>query len=187
MGLKRDMELALVKGSAATGTTDTASAMGGLMNIISTNNTSLSNITLTETIFNNLLELVWTGSSVQPNEVYVGPKLKRTISLYSTKVTPFVMADEKKQVLTVGTYDSDFGMVNLFLHRDLNSNSATYQNEMLIIDPSWFATGWLTPLRREVLARAGTYDRAQISAELTLLYRNEKSAVAVNTCVPYIA
>ena len=187
VGIKRDVELALVKGSAATGTTGTASQLGGLMNIISTNNTSMSGITLTETVFNNLLELVWTGSSVMPNEIFVGPKLRRTISLYSTKVTPFIMADQKKQILTTKMYDSDFGEVVVNLHRDLNSNGSTTENEMLIVDPNWFATGWLQPLRREVLPRDGKRDRGQISCDLTLLYRNEKSAVAVTRVMPYIA
>lgn len=187
VGIKKDMELALVKGSAATGSTATASAMNGIMNIASTHKTGLSVYTLTETVFNNLLEMVWRGSAVQPNEVYVGPKFKRTISLYSTKVTPFEMAEEKKHTLTVGTYDSDFGVVKMFLHRDLASTGTTTGNEMFVIDPNWLATGWLQPMRREVLTRAGTYDRAQISADLTLLYRNEKALLVLTDGMPYIA
>jgi hypothetical protein len=183
--IKRDMELALVKGSAATGTTGTANQMGGFMNVISTNKTSISAVTMTETIFNNLLELTWGNTAVMPTEVYVGPKLKRTISLYATKVTPFLDAEDKKQVLTTTRYESDFGVVSVNLHRDLTNNGSAC--EMLVIDPNWFATGWLQPLRREVLARTGKNDRYMISGEFTLLYRNEKAGLAVTDAQPYIA
>lgn len=183
--IKRDMELALVKGSAATGTTDTANQMGGFMNVISTNKTSISAVTMTETVFNNLLELTWGNTAVMPTEVYVGPKLKRTISLYATKVTPFLDADDKKQVLTTTRYESDFGIVSVDLHRDLQNNASSC--EMLVIDPNWFATGWLQPLRREVLPRDGKRDRYQISGEFTLLYRNEKAGLAVTDAQPYIS
>lgn len=184
--LKKDMELALVKGSAATGTTDTASQLGGFMNVISTNKTSISGITLTESVFTDLLELVWTNSEVQPNEVYVGPKLKRTISNYSTRVTPFIEAESKKQILTVSQYESDFGNLRIFLHRDLTSSAAASTNELLCIDPNWFASGWLQPLRREVLSRDGKRDRFQLSGEFTLLYRNEAAAMAATEVQHYI-
>lgn len=182
--IKRDMELALVKGSAATGTTDTANQMGGFMNVITTNKTAMSSVTLTEGVFNDLLELTWGNTAVMPTEVYVGPKLKRTISLYATKVTPFLDAEDKKQVLTTTRYESDFGIVSIDLHRDLANNGSLC--EMLVIDPNWFATGWLQPLRREVLARDGKRDRYQISGEFTLLYRNEKAGLAVAGAHPYI-
>lgn len=185
--MKKDMELALVKGSAVTGTTGTANNMGGIMNVASTNKTSLSGITLTETIFNNLLELVWTNSVVQPNEVYVGAKLKRTISLFSTKVTSFQPASDRNKNLTIDTYDSDFGSVKVFLHRNLTSHGTTSSNQMFVIDPAWLATGWLRPLRREVLSRDGTRDRFQISAELTLLYRNQATLLVADLVQANIA
>lgn len=182
--IKRDMELSIVKGSAVTGDTDTAVQMNGFMNFISTNKTAASALTLTELVFNNLLELGWQNTAMFPNEVYVGPKLKRTISLYATKNTPFLMADQKKQILTTNQYDSEFGLLTVFLHRDLTSGTDT--NELLIIDPNWFATGWLQPMRREVLARDGKRDRYQISAELTVLFRNEKAGIAASQLTHYV-
>lgn len=182
--IKKDMELAIVKGSAATGTTGTASRVGGFMNVLSSNKTSMSGVTLTETVFGDILELIWGNTAVYPNQVFCGPKLKRTITLYSTKVTPFIDAESRKQVLTTTQYESDFGTLDINLHRDL-TNTANLC-ELLIVDPNWFATGWLQPLRREVLARAGKSTRFQISAELTLLYRNEKAGGALTQCQYYI-
>jgi len=183
--IKRDMELAIVAGSAVSGDTDTASQMAGFINFISTNKTTTTSITLTESVFNDLLELTWGNTAQFPSEVYVGAKLKRTISLYATKNTPFLSADEKKQILTTNQYDSEFGVLTVFLHRDIRSNMS--MSDILVIDPNWFATGWLTPLRREVLARDGLRDRYQMSAACTVLFRNEKAALCGRAYSPYIA
>ena len=99
--IKKDIELALVKGSAITGTTGTASQLGGFMNVLSTNKTSCSSVTLTESVFGDLLELTWGNTDAQPTDVYVGPKLKRTISGYNTNVTRNIDAEQKKQVQVV--------------------------------------------------------------------------------------
>lgn len=182
--IKKDIELALVKGSAITGDTDTASQLGGFMNVLSTNKTAVSGITMTELVFGNLLELTWGNTEVQPSEVYCGAKLKRTISQYSTKVTRNVDANAKKQVLTVEQYDSDFGMLNVHLHRNLANVSGN--SELLAIDPRFYATGWLQPLRREILARDGKRTRYQISCDLTLLYGNEKAGMAASQLSEYV-
>jgi len=184
--IKRDMELAIVKGSAVTGTTSSANQMNGFLNFLSSNNTVMSGITLTEEKFNDVLELTWGNTAMMPNEVYVGPKLRRTISLYSTNVTRYEDASAKRQILTTGQYDSDFGLVHHNLHRDLASAATGTANELLVIDPNWFATGWLQPLRREVLSRDGKRDRYMISAEFTVLFRNEAAGAAVTGCFPYI-
>lgn len=183
--LKKDMELALVKGSAVTGTTSSNCKLGGLMNVISTNRTSLSGITFTEAIFTNILQLAWGNSDVMPNEIFVGPNLKRTITNYSTRVTPFIDAETKKQVLTVSQYESDFGAMKVFLHRNLTSAGSSV-NEMIVIDPKWLATGWLQALKRESLPRTGLRSQAMITADMTLLYKNEAVHVAVDKIQHYI-
>ncbi len=185
--MKRDMELAIVKGSIATGTTGTATRLGGIMNVASTCKTASSGTTLTEKVFNDLLELVWTNSAVVPYEIYCGPKLKRTVSLYNTKTATNENADAKTKTLTVDVYRSDFGNVRTFLHRNMQSHGTTSVNEFCCIDPNWLATGWLKPLKREVLSRDGTRDRFQLSADFTVLYRNEKTLLVGQSYMPYIA
>ena len=183
--LKKDIELALVKGSAITGTTGTACSMNGFMNCLSTNKTNLSGITFTESIFTNLMQLGWGNSDVHPTDVFVGPQLKRTISNYSTRVTPFIDAQTKKQIVTVSQYESDFGIVNVHLHRNLTS-SASSTNEFLCIDPNWFATGWLQTVKREILPRDGIRTNFQMSAHLTLLYRHEAAGIAAALVQAYV-
>lgn len=178
VSIKKDIELALVRGTAATGTTSTATRMNGFQTVISTNKSDISGVTLTEKVFIDFLELCYNNSDVLPTECYVGPKLKRTISLYTTKITHNRDANDKVQGFVVNTYDSDFGPVNVFFHRDLPA-SGTGNHDALLVDPNWFATGWLQPLRREVMPRGGKNEKFQISAELTLLYRNEASAAYI--------
>ncbi|RLC82783.1 MAG: hypothetical protein DRJ03_18495 [Chloroflexi bacterium] len=182
--IKKDMELALVKGSAATGDTDTETQLAGFFNAITTNKTNLSSMTLTESLFGNLLELTWGNTDAQPTDVYVGPKLKRTISNYNTNITRNIDAEMKKQVQTISNYESDFGLLNIHLHRDIDSNDS--DSRILCIDPRYFATGWLQPLRRELLPRDGKRTRYQVSGEFTLLYGNEKAGLAVTEVAPYL-
>jgi len=183
--IKKDMELALLTGAAASGTTNVASAMNGFMNVITTNATDLSSVTMTENIFADLLELTWTNTDAQPTDVYVGPKLKRTISGYNTNVTRNVDANAQKQVNTISTYESDFGTVTVQLHRNMVNSAESCS--LLCIDPRYFATGWLQPLRRELLPRDGKRSRYQVSGEFTLVYGNEKAGLAVKGAGPYIA
>lgn len=183
--LKKDIELALVKGSAITGTTGTANRLGGLMNIISTNKTNLSGVTLTEKVFNNILELTWSNTVKMPSEIYVTPKLKRTISLYSTKNTFNVDAASKSQTLVVDSYQNDFGTFRCIQHRNLNATAQDTQ-EFFGIDPTLVRTGWLSPLKREILSRDGLRIRFQMAAKLTLLYGNEKAFCAATNVQYYI-
>ena len=176
--LKKDIELALVRGSAVTGTTNTANQMNGILNVISTNNTNLSGVTLSEKVFNDLLVLTWNNTRKMPTEIYVSPNLRRTIANYSTKVTPFIAAERKEQILAVDTYANDFGIFSLITHRELTNGDD--DNELFGIDPTALSTGWLQPVRREILARDGRSVRYQISAMLTLLYANEKAFFAAS-------
>jgi hypothetical protein len=182
---KRDIELALVRGSAVTGTTDTASQLNGLMNVISTNTTNLSSVTMTETIYNNILALTWGNTARMPTDVYCGPNIKRTISGYTTNVTRNIDADEKRQINVVDFYDSEFiRNQRVHLHRDVTDTSTSA--EFFAIDPSFVATGWLKPLRSELLARDGLRTRYQLSAHLTLLYNNEAAFCSATDVGEYI-
>lgn len=183
--LKKDIELALVRGSAVTGTTNTARQMNGILNIVSTNKTSISGITFTEKVFNDLIQLTWDVTREMPTEVYCSPYVRRTISLYSTKVTPFIPAERKEQIVATDTYVNDFGTFRALLHRELN-NGFSSVNELFAIRPEHLATGWLQPLKQEILSRDGLRVRWQISCDLTLLYRTEKAFMAADKVFPYV-
>ena len=133
---------------------------------------------MTEEVFNDLVQLfVDNGTEIRPSVTFVNSWLKRTISLYSTKVTRNVEAAARIQELVVEQHRSDFGDINVFYARDqLRANSKTTSgNSIVILDPSFFETGWLHTLQSKILARNGLRTQFQISAMMTLIYRTEKA------------
>jgi hypothetical protein len=187
--LLNDIEHTLHRGSAATGATDTARQFPGLLNILTTNFTSSSGTTLTEEVFNNLLQLFYDNAvDVTPSVAFVNSWLKRTISLYSTNVTRFMPAMTPVQKLVIEEHQSDFGTVRIYLSRDQlkSASKVTSGNSIVFIDPSYFETGWLSPLTSEQLARQGSKTRFMIQANMTLIYRTEKAGGGGTDFVPYI-
>lgn len=185
---RNDIEHALHRGSAASGTTDVAPQLNGLLNISSTLVSDHSGVTLTESVFNDVLQRSF-DYSVEPRQAYVGPLLKRTISEYTTKVTRNVEATARQQILAIDTYSSDFGVIEVLKSRDqLNAASKTTDaaNSVIIIDPEYLATGWLQRVKSERLARDGLRDRFQISAEVTLIYRAQEAINGASNVRPNI-
>lgn len=184
-----DIEHAIHRGSSATGATSAARRLGGLLNIITTNFTASSGTTMIEEVFNDYVQaFVDGGTDVRPTACFVNSWLKRTISLYSTKNTFNVEASARVQELITEQHKSDFGDIFVYYARDqLKSNTKiTSGNSIVILDPSFFETGWLAPLRSEVLARDGLRTKFQISAQLTLIYRTQKAGAASTGLVPFI-
>ena len=187
--LRKDIELALTRGSAVSGGTNVAPQLDGMFNISNTLVSDHSGVTLTESLFNDILQRTF-DYEVDQTQVYCGPYIKRTISAYTTNVTRNVNADSRVQVLRIDHYDSDFGTLEIFKHRyqfSGSSKTADEANSLLIIDPSMLQTGWLQRVRREVLSRDGLRDRFQISAELTLIYRSPKAINGATNVRPNIA
>jgi len=185
-----DIEHALHRGSAATGATSAARQFGGLLNVLSTNFTDSSGTTLTEEVFGDLIQLyVDNNVDIRPNTAFVNALIKRTISLYSTKLRYNIPAMAKTQMLVVDKYESDFGNVDIYFSRDQlkSASKTTYGNSVVLLDPSYFEVGFLTPLRTETLARDGLRTRFQVSAEATMIYRTEKAGGGGTGFVPYIA
>ena len=170
---RNDIEHALHRGSAASGTTNVAPQLNGLLNHSSTLLSDHSGVTLTETVFNDILQRSF-DFMVNLTQAYVGPLLKRTISGYTTNVTRNIDADRRRQILAIDNYDSDFGPVEVVKSRDqINAATKTTDtaNTILIVDPELMQTGWLQRTRSERLARGGIRDSFQISSELTLIVR----------------
>jgi len=176
--IKRDIELALHRGSAVSGTTSVAPQFNGMLNALSTNMTSSSGTTLTESVFNDLLTLAF-SYNVNLREVYCNMYLKRTINGYSTNVTRNISAEAKRQLNIVDVYDSEVGTVALFKSRDqLQAATKSAQgNSFIAIDPDYFQVGWLRPLKTQTLGLDGDRTRKLMVGELTLIVRSEKAGV----------
>lgn len=122
-----DIEHAILRGSKASGNGSTARRLAGLLNYITTNATAVASGTkLTESFFNGMLEMVYSDGPAPVgtiDEVYVGARLKRVISAYTAGQTKNVQANDKRLIFANDVVESDFGMLKLFMHRDMPSTT----------------------------------------------------------------
>jgi hypothetical protein len=174
--LKRDIELALHRGSAVSGDTNVAPQFGGFLNRLSTNFTASSGTTLTEKVFNDIVTLTY-ANPVNLREVYANMRIKRTINGFTTNTTRFIPSEDRRQVNIVDVYESEIGTLALFKSRDqLQSASPTLQgNSWIAIDPDYFQVGWLRPVQEMELGLDGDRKRRMLVGECTLIVRSEKA------------
>lgn len=134
--LGTDIEHAYLRGSLASGNNTTARRMAGAYNYVTTNATAVASGTkLTESFFVGLAQLCWTAGG-RPTEVYVGAFAKRIISAYTAGSTKNTASEDKRLVNAVDVYESDFGVMKIFISRD--ALSGTNAESVLMIDPSKF-------------------------------------------------
>lgn len=172
--IARDMELAAILGTRASGNSGVARSMNGAIALITTNKSAqTSGTSFTEDILNSILADVHdNGTDVNVDLIMVGSYLKRVIDKFSTNVTRNVDAAEFKQVLRVSTYISSFGEHEITVERNVPAGA------ILGVDTSKFKLAWLTGRRMAVkpLAKTGSSTKALIEGEATLECLNEKSS-----------
>lgn len=169
-----DIETAFMAGSRASGNSGVARQMTGIINALTTNaTTQASNATLTEDGLNDLLELIYASTNDVAGEIYVGGRLKRTISGFTAGNTKNVDAQGKKLVNTVDIYESDFGIQKVFLHRDV-PNAASGRS-VVAINPEYHRKSFLRNTSVVPIAKVGDADRWEIITEATLEHRGEAS------------
>ncbi len=179
MEIATDIELALLKGSIASGNNAGASArrMAGLLNYITTNATAVNSGTkLTESLYGDMCQLIHDGNGStigagQGNidEVYTCSRLKRVISSFTADNTKNVQANDRRLVVSTDVIVNDFGMQKLFIHRQMpsttNSDAAVLflnrrLNAVAIGDP-------VHVLSKEEVAQTGHSGKGVIRGELT--------------------
>ena len=179
MEIANDIEHAFIRGSKASGNASTARRMAGALNYITTNATTVaSGTTLTESFFNGLAELIYLQGG-RPDEVYVGARLKRIISSYTAGNTKNIAADDKRLVNAVDVYESDFGLMKLFLARDMLTG--TNANAIMMIENRKFKMAVGEPvnvLPTEEVAQDTNGTKGVIRGELTLEVLGERHNAA---------
>lgn len=173
--LARDIEYALVINSAtASGASGTARTLKGVLGWIATNTSSASatGLDITEALLNDNLQLIWAAGG-KPKNVLVGAYNKRKISAFTTN-TRNSEADAKKVTAAIDIYESDFGVLALRLHHQLNTTQAG--TIIILGDMSLWKKGWLRKVKTEKLARTGASTKIMIEGELTLESRQEKGS-----------
>lgn len=187
--IKTDIELSLHRGTATTGNTATAPKFRGLLNTLDSTTvfTSSSGTTLTEFTFNNIITLAY-SNPVNIRECYTGMFGKRTINQYTTSVTRYLPATDRKAFDIIDVYESEMGVIALFKSRyQLTSASLTAQGtSFCAIDPDYWQVGWLRPLNTQTLGLDGDRERRMIVGECTLIARSTKAGAGGTGFVPYV-
>jgi len=190
----RNIESALMNdGTPSTGTSATgARVMKSLEEFITTTvydssdyNTSGSSTAVAgifdEDDVNSILNDIWDQGGNTDLMVCNGA-YKRQISAFTATNTRNVLADEKKIVVGVDVYDSDFGLVPVQLNRwsPVATNATTATNTSTdITGRVWFLqrsllrVAWLRELEHRLMGTKGDSTAGQITAECTLEVANE--------------
>lgn len=176
----KDIELAFMAGSRASGSSGVARRMVGIINGITTNATTrASGSSLGEVAFNDIMNSIWLGTGEVASEVYVGGTLKRDISGFTAGNVKNVQADDKRLINSVDVYISDFGMHKIFLHRNVPNGANAKM--MVAINPKYHLKSFLQGRRTkmEKMAKDGDRERAQIITEVTLEHRGQATGAVV--------
>ena len=171
---KTDTEHALLRGSDASGNaSNVARRMNGLLNAVTTNVSSVSGVTITESMFNDLMQDVW-NSGGKPKDVLVHGYMKRRISSFVGNATKNFSQGEKKIQNVVSVYESDFSTVAVQTSRDMPNTAG--EHTIAVIDRDLFAKAWLRPVVTKRVAETADSIDIVIIGEVTLEFGNEAAA-----------
>lgn len=178
--LARDMELAWIAGTRASGNSGVARQADGAIALISTNKTArASGTSLSESEFAGIFQTIYTsGTDENVDLVMTGAYLKvNAIDGYATNTTRYIDAEEFKQARRVDMYQSSFGQHEIVVERNVPNTGAAGPG-VLAVDTSKWRTAWLVNRRVSIrpLARTGSATKALMEGEATLEALNEKSS-----------
>lgn len=168
-----DVEKALITGTGNSGASGTARRLKGILNFLATNietGTGTAAHYLTETLYNNLLQTIWSAGG-RPDTTYVNGFQKRQISAFSTpNVRQIQMADNSKLSNYISAYESDFGMQTIKLDPFMDTDKT------LVLESEKWAVAMLRGLKPVDVATVGDAKRGALVMELTLEARNEAAS-----------
>lgn len=169
-----DVELAIVTSStAAKQDGSTAGKMGGIP-YFNTINVKAMGGALTETAFNDAIQLAWIKGGEVDTAVVSGTN-KRTISGFTAGGQKTRDQKEKKAINVIDVYQSDFGEVTLMAHRQQVSSRID------LIQPDLFKVGFLIPFHREDLPKKGHKIEKVITGQATMECRSRDAHSCITT------
>lgn len=173
---KNKLEWSLVNGVANAGSASVAREMGGIFDQVTTNKVANAAVAFTEALLNDYFQQVWGTSAKAPDAVYVHGKGKRLISSFTAGSTKFLQVTDKRLINTVDVYESDFGVVKLFLHRFVNDVVAAPDtgNIMILREDTWAIASLREPNNFDA-PKGGDYEKGAIIGEMTLEGLYEKA------------
>jgi hypothetical protein len=172
---KLKAEYSLIWGTGTSGASGSGWEMKGLKKAITTNYYSAaSGASLTESAFNDVLELAYNDVDDEDFETYTSMYYKRQISAFTAGNTKNIDADDRRLVNSIDVYQSDAARnVKLFAHRDISKTDRM----ILIIAPTAFKVAMLHNPEVMDVANNGPYKGSYVYGSLTLEYRQEKAGI----------
>ena len=180
--LKNDIELALVRGTIASGvaSNSTASArrLRGVKSWITSNTSNYSGATFIETIMNDMFEAQW-NQGAQADALYTSMKGKRRVSGFTSGSTKNVDLKDRRLVNAVDVYEADAAkMVKLFPHRhvtrsgDYGTTATPAFDVLSLVEDTWGTAWYRRPFTKD-LAETGDFTAKEVLTEVTLESRNQ--------------
>lgn len=179
--LANDIEYAYVVNSAAvTGASGTARQLKGLKGWVVTNiSSATANRALTSSILDALLKTVWLAGG-KPDVILTGGSQK--IAFTNTTNFPgmtrnITATNQQGYYLAVDVYQGGIGGEMKLVTSTIMGNNL--DNQIFCLQMDKFRKGWLRPIKKNELGRAGDGMKFQIVAETTLESLNEKASGVV--------
>ena len=181
----KDIERAMIygernQGTYSGGTESAARQMGGIAEIITDNaannafDVSGTTPTLDEDLFSSYVRATWeNGDRSADLDVFTGATQKQNIDLFTTPNQRNIEAKSKMVVLPVDTIATNYGNVNLHLHRELAAG------DLLGLDASTVYKAQLLAPTTERYAKRGDSLDGAVKAELTVEVRRPENCFYV--------
>ena len=175
--LANDIEFTIINQTLVTGATNTIDYMSGLIDQISTTASTVAKSVLTETAYNDLLELIWNQGG-QPNVMYLSAYHKRRVDEFLTKTDLRIMNQEVSGETVRATYSyyrSLFGIIENKLSRDIPYSANATGGTVVAGQKDMLKFALLRRTKLTPLAKTGSSTRAFYETEGCLQVGNEKA------------
>ena len=182
--LKKDLELAAIFGTIASGTGSAGRRMKGLISFITSykDGSSYSGKQLSPTIFAVLGQNIWTNSDLLGGNVLVGAYQKRRISEnfagFDSNARRVIDMGLRKVEIPVDTVVSDFGTYEIQLSNDVNTVAA---GTIASYQPDFHKIAYLRNSAPQAIeyAMTGLARKGEVWTEATLEVHNEATNGAI--------
>lgn len=177
---KNQLEFSLIQGARASGDSGVSRQMAGIQNIVTSHYTARnSGTSLSETELNDMHFDVANDVGVQdvPDMLLTTLRLRQKISTFTAGSTKYVAADDKRLTRPVNVYESDFGPIRIFGHKDVRSAAATPGPEVHLLREDKWRIAYLKGRepKRTDLDLTGDNKKGMIIGEATLEFLAERS------------
>lgn len=175
--VKRDLEWYFLNGTKTAEADDTPRQMGGLMNLVNSNNVvDARGYTFREDLILDGMQKMWDHGAQGEYFAFVNASVKRLINAFSKLGNIRVNMDNGAAQMfgvTIAKLESDFGTINLVLDRHMDANS------MLVVDLDQVEIAELRGTFYEDLPKAGDYFKGHILNESTIKLLNSYAACKI--------